>query len=144
MTRIAFETESASRTSRPPIFLKNARLSLLLFKRTTNLSDFNAKAISEAVPAPPAPHAMMTSLVRIDIVSRAAHVRDDCYINGSRYRASILRRKNPNGESAGGFSALVYSVHNTTVSSSGQNDRASYYYFLARNGDQPASLRIEN
>jgi hypothetical protein len=56
MISTVLETESAPRTNRPPIFLKNARLSLLLLKRTTNLLDFSAKAISEAVPAPPAPH----------------------------------------------------------------------------------------
>jgi hypothetical protein len=52
-TSTVFTTESVSKTNRPPIFLKSARLSLLLLKRTTNLSDFNARAISEAVPAPP-------------------------------------------------------------------------------------------
>src|SRR5207249_2398308 len=49
----------------------SARLSLLLLKRTTNLLDFNAKAISEAVPAPPTPQATMTSLVRTLILFRA-------------------------------------------------------------------------
>jgi hypothetical protein len=34
----------------------------LLLKRTMYLSDFNAKAISEAVPDPPTPQATMTSL----------------------------------------------------------------------------------
>src|SRR5262249_31381427 len=58
----------------------------------------------------------------IDVVSRTAHIRDDGDINGSRYRASILCRKNPNGEPAAGFRAFAHGVHHAAVSSSSQNN----------------------
>jgi len=60
----------------------------------------------------------------IDIVSRAAHVREDCDIDGSGYRTPVFGRKNPDGEPAGGLRAFACGVHHAAVSSSGQDDPA--------------------
>lgn len=71
MRSIVSATVSVVWTRSASIFSNNARLSGRSLNRITGLFDFRASAISDAVPAPPAPQAITTSLERTFMLLRA-------------------------------------------------------------------------